>query len=369
MRKLLIWLSVICLLMSAPVSCALTATIGEATPSDAPLRLKCKASALNVREQPGTDQTILGQISRGDIVTVLEMGEGWYLIEAEGLTGWVSAQYLAEIQPEDYGDGELLGINLPVGEAVAKNSFTLFASYTGSANAGDFEKDTPVSVLSRRNGRYQVKFDGGEGWVNVKNFDVEYFDELVLRDGFMYLAIDDATRARIDGLSYKKDCTVPYSELRLIRVLYYDFDGNMREGEIMSNVAAAKDLLIIFHELYLEEYAFGEVSLVDEYGADDRASMSANNTSCFNFRRMSGSGKLSNHAYGIAIDINPLLNPYVLGDKYSPSNAGAYVNRNRNFEGKIDKYDECHKLFVDFGWTWGGEWKNEKDYQHFEKTM
>jgi len=95
--------------------------------------------------------------------------------------------------------------------------------------------------------------------------------------------------------------------------------------------------------------------------------MQANNTSCFNYRTVAGSKTLSKHAKGMAIDINPLENPYVKGSFIQPSTATDYVDRNKDFPHKIDENDFCKEVFESFGFQWGGNWLTVKDYQHFEK--
>ena len=97
--------------------------------------------------------------------------------------------------------------------------------------------------------------------------------------------------------------------------------------------------------------------------------MQDNNTSAFNYRLLEDSTELSWHAFGIAIDINPLYNPYILGNKIYPSTAKDYTNRNQNFKGKIDHNDLAYKLFTEQGWKWGGDFQNSKDYQHFYKEI
>jgi hypothetical protein len=109
---------------------------------------------------------------------------------------------------------------------------------------------------------------------------------------------------------------------------------------------------------------------VDEYKGDDDVSMADNNTSAFNYRDVVDSkGVLSKHSYGVAIDINPIQNPYIKGKKISPASGTNYVNRKKFQNGMIIKNDVCYKAFKDRGWTWGGEWKTMKDYQHFQKTI
>ena len=105
---------------------------------------------------------------------------------------------------------------------------------------------------------------------------------------------------------------------------------------------------------------------------NDRSSMTANNTSCFNYRVVSGTTRISNHGYGVAIDINPQVNPCVWWEngvmQVSPKNGKKYADRSKNFAHKIDKKDLCYKLFHKKGYFWGGDWKTIKDYQHFQKT-
>lgn len=151
----------------------------------------------------------------------------------------------------------------------------------------------------------------------------------------------------------------------------YDFEGNVKQGELIVNAALADEVMDIFYQLYLEKYPLTSVLLVDEFGgsADDIASMTANNTSAFNYRLISGTQRISFHSNGIAIDINPMLNPYVVGDIISPENGLPYADRSIDFPGKIDYNDLCYQLFIERGWTWGGDWKIQKDYQHFQKKL
>lgn len=175
---------------------------------------------------------------------------------------------------------------------------------------------------------------------------------------------------RIKGKSYKDNCTVPLSDLRYLHVLHVGFDGQSHDGEIICNKYIADDLLEIFEELYVAKYPIEKIKLVDEYDADDEASMADNNSSSFNFRFISYTTKISKHGYGLAIDINTLYNPYVktVNGKLSiePANAAAYVDRSKDFDYKIDEEDLAYKLFIAHGFEWGGSWKNSKDYQHFE---
>ncbi len=195
-------------------------------------------------------------------------------------------------------------------------------------------------------------------------------------DGFYYEPLSDGLAEYITGVSYPANLENPaitLDELSYVHVLYWDFDGNSAEGELICNQAIAQDLVEIFHELYKAEYQIEKMQLIDAYGGDDDLSMADNNTSCFNYRVVSGSSSLSRHAYGLAIDINPLYNPYITYNKdqtinVSPAAGEDYADRSKAFPYKIDEDDLCCRLFKEHGFTWGGNWNSCKDYQHFQKT-
>ena len=179
--------------------------------------------------------------------------------------------------------------------------------------------------------------------------------------------IPDQVFARMEGVSYREGCPVSREDLRYVRVLHMGFDGKTHVGELVCHQDLAQDMVEIFKTLYQEGYPIEKMHLVDDYGGDDEASMEDNNTSCFNFRPVSGTSTLSQHAYGRAIDINPLYNPYVTASGYEPANAGAYVDRTAENPYAINPSDLCYQLFADRGYTWGGYWQSVQDYQHFEK--
>lgn len=192
------------------------------------------------------------------------------------------------------------------------------------------------------------------------------------RASFTIDTISNELFSRMWGKSFKTDCTVPRSDLRYLRVLHVDAQGKTHEGEIVCNKRIADDLIDIFRQLYEARYPIERIRLVDDYGADDELSMRDNNTSCFNFRTVPGTTKLSKHAQGLAIDINTRYNPYVRPRKNGttevmPANAKAFTNRSRKFTYKIEKGDLLYRLFLQHGFTWGGSWRNSKDYQHFQK--
>ncbi len=178
---------------------------------------------------------------------------------------------------------------------------------------------------------------------------------------------------RMENKSYSEGSTTDLSTLRYVRVLHYGFDGEIHIGELVVNQLIVEDILDIFKELFDAKYPIEQMVLVDEYDADDNKSMEANNTSSFNYRLVEGTTKLSKHAYGLAIDINPLYNPYVrtIDGKESivPENGTQYADRTLECEYYIQKDDVLYKAFTKRGFTWGGDWINSKDYQHFQKVF
>ena len=204
-------------------------------------------------------------------------------------------------------------------------------------------------------------------------------DRVTYKDGFYYQSLTESVIERITGCSYPvledgESIEIGYEDLSYVVVQYVGFDFETHEGEIICNNAIAQDLVEIFYELYRNEYQIESIALIEEYDGDDYASCEANNTSCFNYRQVVGSSSLSKHALGLAIDINPLYNPYITYNSdgsYNvyPENARDYVDRSKAFPYKIDENDLCYKLFTDHGFTWGGHWNSVKDYQHFQKSI
>lgn len=181
--------------------------------------------------------------------------------------------------------------------------------------------------------------------------------------------ISDEVFLRMRGLSFGEDCTVPREDLRYVRVLHVDADGVTHVGELVVNRLVADEVTEIFRELYDAKYPIRKMRLVDDYGADDAASCSDDNTSAFNFRTIAGTSMLSNHAWGLAIDINTFENPYYIvstGHLWPPE-AERYLDRSVDDPYVLHVGDACYDAFVSRGWTWGGDWPDTRDYQHFEK--
>ena len=154
------------------------------------------------------------------------------------------------------------------------------------------------------------------------------------------------------------------TQMALVDVKYFGFDSLTHHGQIIVNQSVADEISLIFKELLIEKFPIEKVIPTVYYNWDDDLSMHDNNTSSFNYRRATNSGKLSSHALGLAIDINPRINPYIdRSGKTYPSN-GTY---NISQEGTITDSSQCFKIFRKYGWKWGGHWRYSKDYQHFSK--
>jgi hypothetical protein len=182
--------------------------------------------------------------------------------------------------------------------------------------------------------------------------------------------IDAALRERMTGVSWHRGCPVGFNDLRLLTVTRWGFDGKPHPGRLVVNRDAARRVLHAMRSLYRLHYPIRRMRLIEAYGGGDHRSMAADNTSAFNCRYVAGSpGVWSEHAYGRAIDVNPVVNPYVTESGYVSPPAGAPdADRSRRVRGLIHRGGPVVAAFVDIGWGWGGSWAWPKDYQHFSAT-
>jgi hypothetical protein len=171
------------------------------------------------------------------------------------------------------------------------------------------------------------------------------------------------------GATWRAGCPVGAEQLRRVEVNHLGFDGRLHRGELIVQETVVPEVITIFEQLLQLGYPIEKMRNVNEYrNAEDELSMEDNNTSAFNCRGMPGSGGWSWHAYGRAVDINPLLNPYIDGTGHiEPNNAEVYLDRHRIDPGLLHDGDAAVRAFTDRGWTWGGNWKSPIDYQHFER--
>ncbi len=171
------------------------------------------------------------------------------------------------------------------------------------------------------------------------------------------------------GASWRPDCPVEPGQLRRVYVEHVGFDGQTHRGELIVHEDLAAEVIAIFEQLYRLGYPIEKIRTVDHYpAADDELSMEDDNTSAFNCRGIPGSNRWSQHAYGRAIDLNPLLNPCVfVSGEFQPHNAAPYLDRSRTDPGLLHAAAPATHAFTDRGWRWGGYWNSPIDYQHFER--
>lgn len=158
-------------------------------------------------------------------------------------------------------------------------------------------------------------------------------------------------------------------DLRAVEATFWGFDGQPHQGTVVVAADQADVIVEVFRDLFEARFPIERMEPISAYGGDDQASMVANNSSAFNCRTVAGSDELSEHAYGRALDLNPLINPYVRPDGRIDPEAGApYADRSRTDPGLIREGDAAVTAFESRGWIWGGHWQHGKDYQHFSTT-
>ena len=168
--------------------------------------------------------------------------------------------------------------------------------------------------------------------------------------------------------SWRPGCPVGPENLRRLKVAFWAFDGSVQEGDLIVHADLAGEMVAIFRDLFSQGFPIERMVPVDVYGGSDDRSMAANNTSAFNCRFVAGTSTWSRHAFGSAIDINPVQNPYVSGSTVSPPAGKAHLNRSNPAPGKILVGDGVVRAFTNRGWEWGGNWSSPKDYQHFQRA-
>ena len=180
-------------------------------------------------------------------------------------------------------------------------------------------------------------------------------------------AITPELAARMSA-SWRPGCPVPLEDLRYVTVTHHGFaSGEVAQGELVVHADVADGVVSVFRTLFEAGYPIRSMRLVDDFGASDDDSMAADNTSAFNCRAITGGTEWSQHAYGRAIDLNPVENPYVRGRHVAPSEGRAFADRSPS-PGVIQPDDAVVRAFEAIGWSWGGAWSSPVDYQHFSQT-
>lgn len=172
------------------------------------------------------------------------------------------------------------------------------------------------------------------------------------------------------GASWRAGCPVGPSGLRLVRVSYLGFDGRAHTGALVVNRRVVADVQTVFRRLYAVRFPIHRMQPVARYAGDDDRSMAADNTSAFNCRAAVASGprRWSVHAYGEAIDVNAVENPYVEAGRVLPPAGRTYLDRSRFRRGMAVPGGALVRAFASVGWRWGGRWSGSPDWQHFSKT-
>lgn len=221
-----------------------------------------------------------------------------------------------------------------------------------------------------------LPLNGNAEWKSGTVISYEQIKRNGANNYFEIMAIDDGLLQRMrKGGSLPTTSMVDHESLRYLKVLHYNYSGEIQTGEIVCNKLIADDLMSIFKELFRHKYQIQKIGLIDDYGANDEASMKDGNSSAFCYRKVKGVKRLSKHAMGMAIDINPINNPCVKSGtdgkvkSVQPDTVESHrhVRRSADVPHQIDKNDLCYKLFISHGFRWGGSWRSKKDYQHFEK--
>ena len=180
-------------------------------------------------------------------------------------------------------------------------------------------------------------------------------------------SVQPVTAARLGG-SHRAGCPVPVADLRLVGLTSWGFDGRTHRGELVVHRDVATDVVAVFRALHAARFPVARVVTAEQYGADDDQLMAANATSAFNCRQVTGGTGFSEHAYGRAIDVNPVQNPYVRGTTVEPPAGRDYLDRGNVRPAMIVAGDPVVAAFTAVGWGWGGNFTSLKDYQHFSQS-
>ena len=170
--------------------------------------------------------------------------------------------------------------------------------------------------------------------------------------------------------SWHRGCPLAPASLRRLRLTYWGFDGRAHTGALIVNVKAVGSLTRVFSRLYAARFPIRRLRPIDAYGGSDERSLDADNTAAFNCRYAVAPGpkRWSVHAYGLAVDVNPVENPYLERGRVHPRAGRAYLDRSRYRRGMALRGGLLVRAFADVGWQWGGRWSGSPDYQHFSAT-
>jgi len=183
------------------------------------------------------------------------------------------------------------------------------------------------------------------------------------------MPLSDTQKQQIMNYTWHPGCPISPDDLVQVKINYWGFDQNAHTGILIINQSVAENVVEIFKILYQDKFPIEKIQPLENYQGDEAKAMADNDTFGFHCRPMTSNPALfSIHSYGLAIDINPLINPYVDKNMILPPEGKKYLDRNLNIPGMILKNGIVYNAFEKYGWTWGGDWKYIKDYQHFQKA-
>ncbi|HVM39631.1 MAG TPA: M15 family metallopeptidase, partial [Acidimicrobiia bacterium] len=283
----------------------------------------------------------------------------WVLDDRGGVFTFGGAPFLGSL-PQRGVAGEAVGMG-----ATPDGSGYWIATSDGGVHAfgtARFRGDATGAAAGVRAVGFSAPPDGTGYWILLENGAV------VARPAPPFRSSVAAVTAGDLGASWRAGCPVPPEHLRSLTVSHWGFDGAVRTGELVVHADHVERIRAVMQRLYDVGFPIERMVPVDAYGGSDDASMDANNTSAFNCRTVAGTSRWSQHAYGLAIDVNPVQNPYVRGSTVSPDAGRTHLERSRPAPGKILAGGPVVQAFAAHGWHWGGNWSSSKDYQHFSST-
>lgn len=182
------------------------------------------------------------------------------------------------------------------------------------------------------------------------------------------MPLSAAERSEMTGVTWREGCPVGLDALSSVEVSHWGLDGAVHTGRLVIATAQAEAVVGVFQRLFEGRFPVQSIRPAREFGGEDDAMMRVNNTSAFNCRSVAGGRRFSDHSFGHALDLNPLINPYVRGGKVDPPQGRAYRSRDPAVPGLVVDPGPAVAAFAEAGWKWGGHWSSAKDYQHFSVT-
>jgi hypothetical protein len=187
-------------------------------------------------------------------------------------------------------------------------------------------------------------------------------------DGRFHSTIEPVPDDVLARSTWVQECPVTRDDLAYVTVSHYGFDHKLHTGELLVNASVADDVVSVFNKLYDARFPIEQMRITTRDELDAPPTGDGNVTGAFVCRPTVGSDYWSQHAYGLAVDINPFQNPYVKGDVIIPELATSYADRDQDLPGMVSKGDAVTKAFTDIGWGWGGNWNSLKDWMHFSQN-